>query len=143
MSARTAIQYLRSRKTYDGFPGLCAAIPPAIPTALQDPYLITTADAGAEAFDALIRNERRIETCFEGIRFYDLRRWSTDTEWQTMINNPVHGVRITQQSDLSFTYDFNFEVESRNFTSPFNPIPYSEILRVKNLIQNEGWPSWN
>ena len=143
MSARTAIQYLRSRKTYDGKNGICAAIPPAVPTAAQDPYLILTADAGAAAFDELIRNERRIETCFEGMRFYDLRRWTTDADWQTIINKPVHGANIEQKVDLSFTYDLNYEVQSRNFTSPFNPIPYSEILRMNNLIQNEGWPSWN
>jgi len=143
MSAMTAIQYLRSRKTYDGKNGLCAAVPPAIPTALQDPYLISTANAGAEAFENLIRNERRIETCFEGIRFYDLRRWTTDNDWQTVINKPVHGVNIVQQPDLSFKYDFTYEVQSRIFTSPYNPIPYSEMLRMNKLIQNEGWPTWN
>lgn len=143
MSARTAIQYLRSRNTYDGKPGLCAAKPPTVPTALQDPYLISTANAGAAAFDNLIRNERRIETCFEGIRFYDLRRWTTDANWETLINKPIHGVKISQQADGSFTYDYTYEVQSRYFTSPFNPIPYSEVLRMNKLIQNEGWPSWN
>lgn len=143
MSARIAIQYLRSRKTYDGKNGLCAAVPPAVPTVLQDPYLISTAAAGAAAFNDLIKNERRIETCFEGMRFYDLRRWTTDADWRSIINKPVHGVNIVQQTDLSFTYDYKYEVQSRNFTSPFNPIPYSEILRMNKLIQNEGWPSWN
>jgi len=76
MSAQTAIQYLRYRKTYDGAAGVCLVAPPAVPTAAQDPYLIAQAAAGKAAFDVLIRNERRIETCFEGLRFYDLRRWS-------------------------------------------------------------------
>ena len=143
MSARTAIQYLRARKTYDNANGVCPVAPPAVPTAAQDAYLINTANAGAAAFDVLIKNERRIETCFEGMRFYDLRRWTTDADWQTVINKPVHGAKITQNSDLTFTYNLNFEVEPRLFTSPYLPIPYQEILRMSNLIQNEGWENWN
>lgn len=143
ISARTAIQYLRSRKTYDNANGVCPVAPPTVPTVAQDPYLINTANGGAAAFDALIKNERRIETCFEGLRFYDLRRWTTDADWQTVINQPVHGAMITQNSDLTFTYDLKYEVEPRLYQSPYLPIPYLEILRMSNLIQNEGWENWN
>jgi hypothetical protein len=142
MSAMTAVQYLRARKTYDGANGLCKAIPPAVPNASQDPYLISTAALGEAAFNELIKNERRIETCFEGIRFYDLRRWTTDNDWKAVINKPVRGVNIIQQPGLTFTYDFSNVVQSRDFISQFNPIPYSEILRMNKLIQNEGWSSW-
>jgi hypothetical protein len=145
MSARTALQYLRNRKTYDNAAGICPAAPPAVPTAAQDPYLINTAAAGAAAFDALIRNERRIETCFEGLRFYDLRRWTTDADWAAVLNQPVHGAYITQVpgNPVTYTYNLNYKVDERKFSSPYNPIPYSEILKMSNLIQNEGWSSWN
>jgi starch-binding outer membrane protein, SusD/RagB family len=143
MSARTAIQYLRNRKTYDGANGVCPVAPPTVPTAAQDPTLINTAAAGADAFDALIRNERRIETCFEGQRFYDLRRWTTDANWTTVLNAPVHGAYITQVNATTYTYNLNYVVEERNFTSPYNPIPYSEILRMNRLVQNDGWANWN
>jgi hypothetical protein len=43
----------------------------------------------------------------------------------------------------TFTYNLNWEVEGRNLPSPNNPIPYNEILRMSNLVQNLGWPSWN
>jgi hypothetical protein len=138
MSAQTAIQYLRARKTYDNVNGISAAVPGA-----PDAYLAEVAAAGQAAFDALVRNERRIETCFEGIRFYDLRRWTTDANWQSVINGPVHGVNVTQNPDLSFAYDFTYVADQRNFPSPYNPLPYNEILRMSNLEQNEGWPSWN
>ncbi len=138
MSARTAIQYLRARKTYDGKNGLSPAVPGA-----PDAYLQEVADAGPEAFDALVRNERRITMCFEGVRFYDLRRWTTDADWQNLINQPVHGVTITQNEDLSFAYDFTYVADQRKFPSPYNPIPYNEVLRMSNLEQNEGWSSWN
>ena len=31
-----------------------------------------------EKMRELIRNERRIELCFEGFRFWDLRRWKAN-----------------------------------------------------------------
>jgi hypothetical protein len=143
MSPMTAIQYLRARKTYDGAAGICPVAPPAVPTVAQDPSLVNAANAGAATFDALIRNERRIELCFEGVRFYDLRRWTTDANWTSVINQPVHGAYITQTAPTTFTYNLNFVVQQRNFPSPWNPIPYQEMLRMSNLIQNDGWTSWN
>jgi hypothetical protein len=135
ISARTAIQYLRARKTYDGANGISPAVPGA-----PDPYLAEVAAAGKTTFDALIKNERRIETCFEGMRFFDLRRWTTDL---TELNKDVHGALVTQNSDLSFTYDLNYKIETRSFSSAYLPVPYSEVLRMKNLVQNEGWDGWN
>jgi hypothetical protein len=131
LTPKAALKYLRTRKTYDNTTGLSAT----------DPYL--DAQTTEAAFDALVKNERRIETCFEGMRFYDLRRWTTDADWQANINKPVHGAYITQNTNLTFTYDLNYEVEKRLFPSPYLPIPYNEMLRMSNLIQNEGWETWN
>jgi hypothetical protein len=133
LSPKAALAYLRTRKTYDDTNGLSAT----------DPYLDEVAAAGKTAFDALVRNERRIETCFEGMRFYDLRRWTTDADWESTLNAPIRAVTVTQNTDLSFTYDFNYEVEEPVFQSPYLPIPYNEMLRMSKLIQNEGWSSWN
>ncbi len=140
MSARTAIQYLRARKTdFNFYNGLGTAVPGA-----PDSYLSSVASQGEVAFDALVKNERRIELAFEGVRFFDLRRWTTDADWASVINQPVHGAGIVRNADNSFTYDLkNTIVEERLFTSPYLPIPYSEILRMSNLVQNEGWESWN
>jgi starch-binding outer membrane protein, SusD/RagB family len=135
ISATTAIQYLRARQTPEGADGISPSVPGA-----PDPYLSEVASAGAAAFDELVKNERRIETCFEGSRFFDLRRWSTDL---TQLNNPVHGAKITQNADLSFTYDLNYQVAARSFASAYLPIPYKEILRMSNLVQNEGYGGWN
>jgi len=137
ISARTAIQYLRSRKTPDGANGL-SPVPPAAP----DAYLTEIAAAGKTAFDALVKNERRIETCFEGLRFFDMRRWTTDL---TELNKAVHGAYITQVAGtpVTYTYDLNYQVSPRSYSSAYLPIPYSEILRMSNLVQNEGWDGWN
>jgi hypothetical protein len=140
MSAQTAIQYLRARKTYDGVAGLGPIVPAA-----PDAYLAAQAAAGTAAFDALVRNERRIELCFEGTRFYDLRRWATSTNWSTLLNVPVHGAYITQVAGTPVTYTYNlaYPIETRSFPSPYNPIPYAEMLRMSKLVQNTGWTSWN
>ncbi len=134
ISPKTAIQYLRARKTTDGATGLSPKVPEN-----ADPFLNEVAESGEAAFDALIKNERRIETCFEGLRFFDLRRWTTDL---TELNKAVHGVLIIRNDDLSFTFDLNYEVGGRSFSSAYLPIPYREILRMSNLVQNEGWEGW-
>jgi starch-binding outer membrane protein, SusD/RagB family len=132
MTPKAAIKMLRVRKTYDNTNGMSAT----------DPYL--DAQTTEAAFDALVKNERRIETCFEGLRFYDLRRWTTEANWQSVINVPVHGALITKTSATpTFTYNLNNEVEKRLFPSAYNPIPYNEMLRMSKLVQNKGWTSWN
>lgn len=128
LSAKDAMKYLRSRKTYDGAAGLSV-----------DPYLNEIANAGEVSFDHFVKNERRIETCFEGMRFYDLRRWTTTTN---ELNKAVHMVNIIKNADGTFSYDFTNEVESRIYNSAYLPIPYSEMLRMNNMIQNEGWNAW-
>jgi len=135
ISARTAIQYLRAKKTPDGANGISPAVPNS-----PDPYLAEVAAAGKQAFDVLVRNERRIETCFEGMRFYDLRRWTTDL---TELNKSVHRAYIIQNPDQSFTYNLNYQAEVRSYSSAYLPIPYAEILKMSNLVQNEGWLGWN
>ncbi len=129
LSARDAIAYLRKRNTYNSLPGITT-----------DPYLAEAAGEGKEAFNSLIRNERRIETCFEGMRFYDIRRWSTTL---TELNKEVNGADIVRAENGTFTYNLNSRVESRVYTSAYLPIPYTEILRMSNLVQNEGWDGWN
>jgi hypothetical protein len=129
---------MRSRSTYDN-------VTPGMRTA--DPYLTEVAASGEDAFDAFVKNERRIETCFEGIRFYDLRRWTTgdapgEGDWELVINQPVHGAYITETAPGTYTYDLGWEVEQRALPSPYNPIPYYEMLRMDKLVQNVGWPTW-
>ena len=132
MSPKQAIQYLRSMTTAEGAIGISPAPPDA-----PDAYL---ASVSTEAeFDALVKTERRIETCFEGMRFFDLSRWSTDL---TALNQPVMGAQITKNPDGTFTYDLDYVIEDRRYFSAYLPIPYSEILKMDNLVQNEGWDGW-
>ncbi|MCW3089919.1 MAG: hypothetical protein JWP81_988 [Ferruginibacter sp.] len=84
----------------------------------------------------LIQNERRIELAFEEHRFWDIRRWKLAS---TLLNGKLHGIRITKTgSTLTYAVE---EVADVRFADRLYkmPIPYSEISKNKNLLQNEGW----
>ncbi|MEI6945654.1 RagB/SusD family nutrient uptake outer membrane protein [Paraflavisolibacter sp. H34] len=82
-----------------------------------------------ERMRALIRNERRLELCFESFRFWDLRRWKSS------LNEAARGM------DVQATEYRPFEVESRSYDVYMNygPMPFSEVLKYSNLVQNKGW----
>jgi hypothetical protein len=84
-----------------------------------------------EQFRELIHTERRIELCFEGHRFWDIRRWDK----KNVMKAPVKGAFI---SGNNFEYK---EVEQRSYQDYmiYGPIPYSEILKYNGLLQNQGW----
>ncbi len=83
-------------------------------------------------FADLIRNERRLEMCFENQRFWDLRRW----EMTDVMKEPVHGAQVSADG-TTYTY---VEVEKRNYQDYqiYGPVPYGETLKYE-LVQNEGW----
>ena len=77
----------------------------------------------------LVRNERRLELCFEGFRFWDVRRWKED------LTVPARGVRI---EGSTYTY---FTVEQRAYDNNYmhyGPIPDKEVIKF-DLVQNKGW----
>ena len=118
-TAKSVIRSLRERA------GICAGV--------DDPYLDECAQS-KEKMRELIRNERRLELCFENHRFYDLRRWQVDLN---KLNETVKGAEISAPNAGFKTID----VEQRNYKQHqfFGPIPYSEILKYDALQQNSGW----
>lgn len=94
----------------------------------DDLYLEECAES-QDKMRELIRNERRLELCFEGFRFWDVRRWKLD------LNEPVYGLEWNGNSYQRIT------VEERSYEDYmyYCPIPNSEILKYDNLIQNKGW----
>lgn len=96
----------------------------------DDTYLDECAGDQAKMRE-LIRNERRLELCFEGFRFWDLRRW-----------NQLDKLKSVQGIDWNNdTFTILPNVEERHFDSYMNYgyIPYSEALKYSNLHQNKGW----
>lgn len=93
-----------------------------------DEYLesITT----KEAMRDLIKNERRLELCFEGFRFWDIRRWKDD------LTQPARGVNVKSTGEYQY-----FTVENRVYDNTYmhyGPVPETEVIKF-NFIQNQGW----
>lgn len=78
----------------------------------------------------LIRNERRLELCFEGFRFWDLRRY------KAALNETVRGI-----VNDGTTYRI-IDVEKRAMEGDkyyYMPLPYNEVIKFSALTQNVGW----
>lgn len=98
-----------------------------------------------------IRNERRIELCFEDHWFFDERRWklfenqTVDSEkslprYQQAYN--IYGVTVTPDASIVYTYGPAQMHNTRAFNIPKNyyfPIPDAEVKKAPNLKQNQGW----
>lgn len=84
----------------------------------------------------IIRNERRIEMAFEEQRFYDIRRWKIAGE---IFEQPVRGLTITNRDgNLNFAPNevLNVKWDDKRYLFP---IPYSEVLKNSNMVQNPKW----
>lgn len=93
-----------------------------------DPYL--TSVTSKDAMRTLIRNERRLELCFEGFRFWDLRRWKHN------LTEPAKGVRFGADGGINY-----FNVENRAYDNAYmhyGPVPEREIIKF-GFVQNQGW----
>lgn len=98
----------------------------------EDRYLEECAQT-REKMRELIRNERRIELCFEGFRFWDLRRWKAN------LTEEAKGMSITnEEAGKKYT---PISVETRNFKENafYGPVPHDQILNFPSLVQNAGW----
>ena len=89
---------------------------------------------GKDTFRALIQNERRLEFAFENHRYFDMRRWLLP------LDEDVCGVEITRNEDNTFSYREKV-VEPRKYTvrDYYAPLPYAEISKNPNLVNNTGW----
>ena len=99
-----------------------------------DPFLDECAGS-KEKMRELIRNERRIELCFENKRFWDMRRWLLP------LDETVKGIQIERdETTEELTYTI-IDVENRKFYSYqcYGPIPMGEVLKWSELKQNKGW----
>ena len=72
----------------------------------------------------IVRHERRVELAFEGLRYYDLKRWGTVQDaFQRAIADNITGYPIVYRSGKSTIF----------------PIPQSELRANASLVQNPVW----
>ncbi|MEJ2883565.1 RagB/SusD family nutrient uptake outer membrane protein [Pedobacter sp. GR22-6] len=81
-----------------------------------------------------IRNERRVELCFEEHRVYDVRRWKTG---MTFFNQPVYRMNVIKNTNGTLTYS-KVVLENRVYKESYNlfPIPQIEMERNRKLTPN-------
>lgn len=95
-----------------------------------------------ELTDELIRRERRVELAFEGLRYFDIKRWDLGQE---VIDGPYYASRdgsVDSQTG-EVTWDEGYiMLENRNFIPERNyllPIPQSELDANPEMTQNPGY----
>lgn len=89
-----------------------------------------------------VRYERRVELAFEGLRYFDLKRWDMGA---TALNGWAIGCRNgtidSQTGKITWGADY-IKLEERVFQPERNyllPIPQTELDRNPNMVQNKGY----
>ena len=87
-----------------------------------------------------IRQERRVELCTEGQRYFDVRRW------MLIENLPENGGQAGEFHGMNMEGDYNnffkrraFETRVMDRKTYLYAIPQSEILKSRKLVQNPLW----
>ncbi len=124
MSAHDAVAMLRRRPAAAGMGSIGAAG--------EDAYL-EECSASAQAFEALVRNEWRLETCFEGQRLYHLFRWGENNALNAPLHRPVFEDGETPGTEV---------VTQRAYPALSLPIPATEMRKTHGMVQNKGWETW-
>jgi len=99
----------------------------------DDEYL-DMVNGDKDAMRQLIRNERRLELCFENHRFWDLRRWKVAN-----LNETARGLQIEKPGSTLIYTPINVEARDYKDYMYHGPIPYGEVQKWTNLEQNAGW----
>jgi hypothetical protein len=92
--------------------------------------------------ERLVRYERRIELAFEGLRYFDLKRWDLGPE---VLNGWALGSRngtMDSQTGKVTWGEGHIRLEERIFQPQRNyllPIPQNEMDRNPNMTQNPGY----
>lgn len=93
----------------------------------QPDVYLQSIQANKQVMRELIKNERRLELCFEGFRFWDLRRWKNDLAESVLGISPSN-FPATQVIESRVYQDYMY----------YGPIPEQEIVKF-GLLQNAGW----
>lgn len=99
----------------------------------NDKFLDGVTDAD---FMDKVKQERRVELCFEEHRYFDLRRWIDGKQ----LREPIIGMRIEENAEgLHYT---RFTVDAARIFKEhmyYHPIPLKVIKESPSIQQNPGW----
>jgi len=89
-----------------------------------------------EGLREIIQQERMIEMSFEGLRFWDMRRWKLAVD---LMNKPIKGWNVLQEDLLDYYKVKDLFYPSFSERDYLWPVAENEIINNPTLIQNPGW----
>jgi hypothetical protein len=94
--------------------------------------------------EAAIRQERKVELAYEGLWYWDLRRWRVAHKQypEGLTGYQQHGLKIVKNDDGTFTYSYvSVDDRDRNFLEQMYqfPLPTSELTSNSLVDQFPGW----
>lgn len=85
----------------------------------------------------IVRKERLVELAFEGLRYFDIRRWRIA---ETVMPGILYGMTYTDKNGKLTTVSNPLYLRVFNKNRDYLwPIPYNEIVLNPNLTQNPNW----
>jgi starch-binding outer membrane protein, SusD/RagB family len=101
---------------------------------------LTYTDKTGDELMAAIRQERKVELAYEGLYYWDMKRWGLAEAEFTGIR--VHGLKIEKETDGTYTYTYvDCDQQDRNFPSKMYqiPLPSDELNNNSSVLQYEEW----
>lgn len=101
-------------------------------------------DKSGSELEAAIRQERKVELAYEGLWYWDLRRWKVAHKQypEGLTGYQQHGLKIVKNADDTFTYTYvSVDDRDRNFLEKMYqfPLPTSEL--TSNALVDQ-FPEW-
>lgn len=100
-------------------------------------------DKSGSSLLSAIKAERKVELAFEGLRYWDLRRWKAAAKnWPEGLSGyQQHGLKI-EKTETGFTYTYvSVDEKDRNFPEKMYrfPMPESELSSNSLVNQYDEW----
>ena len=111
--------------------------------AVRDRVGLPYTDKGGSELWKAIRQERKVELAYEGLWYWDLRRWGVAHEAypEGLTGYQLHGLKIEKSGD-SYTYTYvSVDDKDRNFSQKMYrfPLPGSELTSNAAVDQYPEW----
>ncbi len=101
-----------------------------------DNFATNTKYSSQAGMREIIRRETLIETAFEGVRFWDMKRWKTAPD---ELSRPIEGWNVFGQTTEAYYKKQLIYAQKFSMKDYFFPIRDANLLSNKNLVQNLGW----
>ena len=112
--------------------------------AIRDRVGLPYENKEGEELWAAIRQERKVELAYEGLWYWDLRRWKVAHKAypEGLTGYQQHGLKIEKNSDGTFTYTYvSVDDQDRNFPEKMYrfPMPTGELSNNGKVKQYREW----